>query len=64
MQELYLKLFSFLHIPTIFADLTMPVFSFIAIAVLMMAVVIFLVLLERKVLAWLTVMKGPSRVGP
>lgn len=64
MLELYLKLFDFFNIPSIFAEITFPVFSFVGVAVLMVGVVIFLVLLERKLLAFLTVRKGPNRVGP
>lgn len=63
MHNLYLAIFKFLHLPNWFAELTWPIIPFIAIAALMVIVVIFLVLLERKVLALLTVRKGPNRVG-
>lgn len=52
------------NIPQIFLDIVWPVFPFIAIAALMVVVVIFLVLLERKLLAHFTIRKGPNRVGP
>lgn len=63
MHELYLEIFKFFHLPMWFAELTWPLMPFIAIAALMVIIVIFLVLLERKVLAVLTVRKGPNRVG-
>ena len=64
MYEFYLNIFNKLGIPAIFAKLTWPLFPFIGIAALMVIVVIFLVLMERKVLAVLTIRKGPNRVGP
>lgn len=64
MYELLVKIFHFLYIPAALADLVWPVFPFIGVAAVLVIAVIFLVLMERKVLAWLTVRKGPNRVGP
>lgn len=64
MYELLLKIASFFNIPQIFVDIIWPVFPFVGVAILMIVVVIFLVLLERKLLALFTIRKGPNRVGP
>lgn len=64
MYELIVKIFAKIGIPEIFAQIIWPVFPFVAVAILMVFVVIFLVLLERKLLAIFTIRKGPNRVGP
>ena len=64
MFELYAKFLNIFGIPEIFAQITWPVIPFCCVAALLVFVVIFLVLLERRFLAWLTIRKGPNRVGP
>jgi len=64
MYDLYLNIFNKLGLPELLAQLSWPLFPFIGVAVLLIVVVLFLVLMERKVLAILTIRKGPNRVGP
>ena len=64
MYDLYIKIFQYLGLPKVLALVSWPVFPFVGIAALLTIMVIFLVLMERKVLAFLTVRKGPNRVGP
>lgn len=64
MYNFYLSLFYKLGIPSIFAVLTWPVVLFVFVATLLVITVLFLVLFERKLLALMTVRKGPNRVGP
>lgn len=64
MYELYISIFHKFGIPEILGQISWPVIPFVAIAALMVLTVLFLVLLERKVLAIMTIRKGPNRVGP
>jgi len=64
MHDLYFNIFNKFGFSDIFAELSWPVIPFVGIAVLLVIAVLFLVLMERKVLAWMTVRKGPNRVGP
>lgn len=52
------------HLSEGIAMLTFPLFPFCVIAAALILVVLFLVLAERKVLAFFTQRKGPNRVGP
>lgn len=71
MDYLYFFYLEFLHkfnLPYKLSDaiamLTFPILPFCCVAVALILVVLFLVLMERKVLAFLTQRKGPNRVGP
>jgi len=64
MYELYSEIIQKIGLPEVVASVTWPVIPFVCVAVLLIAVVLYLVLMERRVLAWLTVRKGPNRVGP
>lgn len=61
---LYLEFLNKFHIPQFVGMVTFPMLPFIIVAVALIVVVIFLVLMERKVLAFFTQRKGPNRVGP
>lgn len=61
---LYLNLLEKFQIPAFIGTVTFPVLPFCIVAVALILVVLFLVLLERKVLAVFTQRKGPNRVGP
>lgn len=52
------------HLDEFIAMVTFPLIPFIFVAVALILIVLFLVLMERKVLAFFTQRKGPNRVGP
>lgn len=71
MDYLYFLYIDFLHklnLPNNLSEaigmLTFPLLPFCIVAATLILVVLFLVLMERKVLAFFTQRKGPNRVGP
>lgn len=67
MNYLYYLYIDFLtkhNIPEFVGMITFPLLPFVIVAAVLIVVVIFLVLMERKVLAFMTQRKGPNRVGP
>lgn len=63
---LYIDLLSKINLPFAkeIAMVTFPIVPFCFVAAALILVVLFLVLMERKVLAFFTQRKGPNRVGP
>lgn len=61
---LYIDLLHKYHLPEFIGMITFPLLPFCMVAAALILVVLFLVLMERKVLAFLTQRKGPNRVGP
>lgn len=65
---LYIDFLHKLHLPAKLAEfiamVTFPLLPFCIVAVALILVVLFVVLMERKVLAFFTQRKGPNRVGP
>lgn len=61
---LYIDLLHKYNLPEAIGMMTFPLLPFCLVAAALILVVLFLVLMERKVLAFLTQRKGPNRVGP
>lgn len=61
---LYIDLLHKYNLPEAIGMITFPLLPFCMVAAALILVVLFLVLMERKVLAFLTQRKGPNRVGP
>ena len=61
---LYIDLLNKYHLPEAIGMITFPLLPFCIVAAALILVVLFLVLMERKVLAFFTQRKGPNRVGP
>lgn len=67
MNYLYFIYVDWLHkynLPESIAMVSFPLLPFCIVAAALILVVLFLVLMERKVLAFFTQRKGPNRVGP
>ena len=63
LYHLYIEFLLKHGFPKLFGDITFYILPFCIIAAAIMIVVLFLVLIERKLLGWLTQRKGPNRVG-
>ncbi len=61
---LYIDLLHKYNLPEFLGIITFPLIPFCVVAAALIVIVIFLVLAERKVLAFFTQRKGPNRVGP
>lgn len=61
---LYIDFLAKIHWPKEIGMITFPLLPFCIVAAALILVVLFIVLMERKVLAFLTQRKGPNRVGP
>ena len=60
---LYIEFLAKHNIPKLFGDITFYIIPFCIIFVAILLVVLFLVLIERKLLGYFTQRKGPNRVG-
>lgn len=64
MRDLIYRLILDLNLPIELAFFLWAGFLFFLLSIVGQAAVVFMVLMERKVLAWVTQRKGPNRVGP
>ena len=63
LYHLYMEFLLKYGIPELFGNITFYVIPFCIVAIALLFVVLALVLIERKLLGWLTQRKGPNRVG-
>ncbi len=63
LYHLYMEYLSKYGISELFGNITFYIIPFCIVAIALLIVVLALVLVERKLLGWLTQRKGPNRVG-
>ena len=63
LYHLYIEFIAKYGLPKLFGDITFYILPFCVAAAALLIVVLALVLIERKLLGWLTQRKGPNRVG-